>query len=254
MAKEVKDTDGLSFHGWMRTRLGLTGGELFTYALVHQFSQSNAGRYLGGPGYLAAWLGCSENTARKYLHTLVEKGLLINRDREENGVTFRDYLVNNDPLQKFEYPSKNLSTPLQKFEVEDNIDNTPNGVSISIKSPTPLKFDFRRALLEAGVEPEIADAWMQVRKAKKAVNTEIAWKAIEREIAKTANTANECIRYAVEHSWCGFKAEWCENATARSTRPATGTERNARRGGDYMNTMAGVAAELGLIGGSYDEQ
>ena len=248
MARELKDTDGFIFHGWMRNRLGLTGGELFAFALVHQFSQSNAGKYLGGPGYLAAWIGCSVNTARNYLHTLVKNGLLLNQDREVNGVTFRDYVVNYDALQNLEYPSKNLSTPLQKSEVENNMDNnTSNEVIISI-NPKPQKFDFRKALLSAGVEPEVADAWMQVRKAKKAVNTEIAWKAIEKEIAKTASTANDCIRYAVEHSWCGFKAEWCETATARTTTPGTGRTAGKPRQGEagYMDSARAAAIELGI--------
>ena len=62
MAAELNSTDGFSLHGWMVTRLHLKGAELMAYALVHQFTQSNAGRYTGGPGYLSAWLGCTMST------------------------------------------------------------------------------------------------------------------------------------------------------------------------------------------------
>ena len=248
MAKEVTNKNYVTILGWMVTDLHLKGNELLIYAVIHGFCQDGDSEFTGSVAYLQAWTGLSYQGTANVLKSLVEKGLLAKVSETRNGVIFCKYQTL--------YPPKNFGTPSQKSW--DNIDNDIDALSndkdnISI-SPKPQKFDFRKALLTAGVEPEIADAWMQVRKAKKAVNTEIAWKAIEREIAKTANTANECIRYAVEHSWCGFKAEWCENATARSTRPATGTERNARRGGDYMNTMAGVAAELGLIGGPYDEQ
>ena len=141
--------------------------------------------------------------------------------------------------------------------IDNNISNKPgnkissnedNNISISQK---PQKFDFRKALLSAGVEPEVADAWLQVRKAKEAVNTEIAWKAIEKEIAKTANTANECIRYAVEHSWCGFKAEWCETATARTSTHGPG--RSPRR--NNTEDLLALGAEMfGPQPTPYDEQ
>lgn len=257
MAKELKSTDGFFVQGWMRTELHLAGGELVAYALVHQFSQSNAGRYLGGPGYLAAWLGCSDNTARKYLHSLQDKGYITSIDREENGVLFRDYVVNYDPLKKFGTPSKNLSTPLKKFEVEYNKNNTPKGVNISIP-PTP--FNFRQSLIGLGVDVEVADAWLQVRKAKKGVNTKIAFAAIEKEIlqaGQNGHSANECIRLAVEKSWAGFKWEWMENElSGRSTRPAAaGNGKGLRKGGTAVDRMLAVGAELfGQKAPMYDEQ
>ena len=52
---------------------------------------------------------------------------------------------------------------------------------------------------------------MEVRKGKKATNTETAFKSIEREIMKSGRSAEECITLAVENSWSGFKAEWLFN-------------------------------------------
>ena len=248
MAKELKSTDGFFTQGWMRTQLHLAGGELSAYALVHQFSQSNAGRYLGGPGYLAAWLGCSENTARKYLHSLQEKGLIINIDREENGVLFRDYVVNYEPLQKFGAPSNNLGTPLQKFGVEYNLKETPKGVNISIP-PTPTKdFNFRESVIGLGVTAEVTDAWLKVRKNKKATNSKIAFDDVAKEVAlaqQAGHSANECIKFAVVKSWAGFKWEWMENEIAggsRSPRPAAG--RASRRSGTAVDRMLEVGAEI----------
>lgn len=227
MARELNRTDGFTIHGWMVTDLRLRGGELVAYALVHQFTQSGAGKYLGGPTYLAAWMGCSVNSARTYLHGLVGKGLLLTEDEQVNGVLFRFYRINPDPLQNLEYPSKILSTPLQNLEVEDNIDNK-SLVNTKLNTNTPIspkKFDFRAALLGLGVSPEVVDAWLQVRKAKKCVNTELAFKTIAREIEKTGRSADDCIRYAAAHSWAGFNAEWLENGTAPrrgSSRPREG--------------------------------
>ena len=146
-----------------------------------------------------------------------------------------------------------------KSIINSNSYNTsPNGESNNISiNPKPLKFNFRKALLTAGVEPEVADAWMMVRKAKKAVNTKIAWSAIEREITlakEHGHTPNECINLAVVKSWCGFKCEWMENEAtpARSTRSTSSTspvERNGKpRSGEagYMDRARAAAIELGI--------
>lgn len=90
MAK-LNATDSFHVSGWMRTELGLEGAELVAFALVHQFSQSNAGIYKGGTRYLSAWLGCSDNSARKYLKSLVARGLVKETSGNENGVPFCYY-------------------------------------------------------------------------------------------------------------------------------------------------------------------
>lgn len=257
MAKELKPTDGFFAAGWMVTQLHLTGSEMMAFALVHQFSQSNAGVYIGGPGYLQQWLGCAENTARKYLHTLLEKGLIINEDQEVNGVLFRHYRVNYDTLQKFTLPLKNLPTPPQNLRVEYNKNNTPKGVNISIP-PTP--FNFRQSLIGLGVEEEVVDDWLRVRKAKKGVNTKTAFAAIEKEIllAQAAGqSATACIRLAAEKSWVGFKWKWMENElSSRSSRPAAGTGKGApRRGATPVDRMLDLGATMfGPQKPVYDEQ
>ncbi len=124
----LNNTDGFILHGWMVNELALRGGHLFAFALVHQFSQSNAGVYKGGVPYLAAWLGCSGNTARKYLRDLEDRGLVKSERGTIGGVPFCYYRVHPDTLKKFEGTPKNLEgnppkievpTP-QKFEVENN--------------------------------------------------------------------------------------------------------------------------------------
>lgn len=196
----------------------------------------------------------SEKVVRTILEKLIKDGYLIKDHKGEGPQRFNRtnwYALTESSLGFFHLPIwENGDTQKGKSIVNNNSYYTSsneesNNISIN---PKPQKFDFRKALLSAGVEPEVADAWMQVRKAKKAVNTEIAWKAIEKEIAKTAASANDCIRYAVEHSWCGFKAEWCETATARSN---AGTARKGEAG--YMDRALAAAQELGIMPGmSYE--
>ena len=73
------------------------------------------------------------------------------------------------------------------------------------------KFNFKQALLDLGVEPDIVRDWLIVRKNTKATNTETAFNTIKSEIEKTNGSANDCIKIAVERSWRGFKAEWYAN-------------------------------------------
>ena len=116
MAK-LNNTDGFILHGWMVNELGLRGGALFAFALIHQFSQSNAGVYKGGVPYLAAWLGCCGNTARTYLHDLEEQGLVLAERGTSNGIPFCYYRVSPDTLQKLQGTLQNLEDYPSKIEV-----------------------------------------------------------------------------------------------------------------------------------------
>lgn len=127
-------------------------------------------------------------------------------------------------------------------------ENKDNNISISPSINRSPSFSLRSALLAAGVTAEVADAWLAVRKAKKAVNTELAWKAIEREIQKSGRSADECIRFSAERSWAGFKADWIkEETTTRKPSPRppfqTATDR-----------MLALAAEEFGFKPDYDEQ
>lgn len=66
---------------------------------------------------------------------------------------------------------------------------------------------------------ETMSQWMKVRKNKRATNTQLAMDAVrgEIELAEMYDvTADECIRYAVERSWSGFKWSWIENELAQN--------------------------------------
>ena len=112
MAK-LEATDGFAVYGWMRLNLGLSGGELLTYAIVNQFSQkSGAGHYTGGVPYISAFIGCSDDTARKYLHTLANRGLIFKIDATRNGVPYQNYKANPAFIPSIKKtPEKIGSTP-----------------------------------------------------------------------------------------------------------------------------------------------
>ena len=100
---KVKDESYLHFQGWMRTRLGLKGNELVIYAVIYGFSQDGSSWFSGSAGYLADWAGITRQQAMVILKKLLEKQLIIKREKEVNGVKLCDYKADLEkitPCQK----------------------------------------------------------------------------------------------------------------------------------------------------------
>ena len=90
------------------------------------------------------------------------------------------------------------------------VDNTILDNSIE-DNGTVTPFNFKKSFLELGVDKQILNDWLKVRKAKKSQNTETAFNAIINQIEKSDKSANECITICAENSWSGFKLEWLKN-------------------------------------------
>ena len=94
-----------------------------------------------------------------------------------------------------------------------------------------------------GVNEQTARDWMQVRKDKKASNTETAFRSIKNEIMRSGMPAEDCIRMAAESSWAGFKAEWAMNRMQPKAVPQE-KKSNLQRINDMMaQVMGGLADE-----------
>ena len=128
MAK-LTNKDGFHLHGWMVNELHLTGGDLIAFALVHQFTQCDAGIYKGNTSYLSSWTGWTEKTSRSHLARLVRMGLIEEVRGRENNSPFCYYKAVNVPtLQNLkdtpqelkEYPSKSDVPTLQNLSGEYN--------------------------------------------------------------------------------------------------------------------------------------
>lgn len=70
------------------------------------------------------------------------------------------------------------------------------------------KFSFKDELMALGVEKQVAEDWMKVRRTKKATDTLTAFNKLKTQINLSGASANDCIVMAVEHNWQGFNAEW----------------------------------------------
>lgn len=83
------------------------------------------------------------------------------------------------------------------------------------------KFNFADALVSQGADQKLISEYMEVRKAKKAVNSETAFKSLISEQQKSGLTLNQVLEHCVVNSWKGFKAEWVktQNQPVQQNKP-----------------------------------
>jgi DNA replication protein DnaD len=108
--------------------------------------------------------------------------------------------------------SETQVTPNKNEKNENNDKNEEESLTTILSDSSIVKtFDFKKNLLSLNVPENIVNDWIKVRKAKKAVNTEIAFNKIVNEIAKAKITPGEAIKLCVERSWSGFQSDWYTN-------------------------------------------
>ena len=204
--------------GWYFTilqemrEMGLKGNELIVFAVLNQFSLNGNGCFHGNLAALQEMCGiASRQTITDILKSLVDKGFINKTEVTLNGVKNISYSVCpkiGQGVQKMDMGVQKMDRGCPKNGHIYNNDINISPTEINNKSK---RFDFKKSLIEIGVSPEVADDWMQVRKTKRASNTETAFKRIKNEIDKSGLSANECITIAVARSWQGFQADWVAN-------------------------------------------
>ena len=111
-------------------------------------------------------------------------------------------------------PKKPQENPTETPNVNDNVEckclnDLKENISTSRdKKETEPKFNFKKSLLDLGVPIELADEWLTIRKAKKAVNTKIAFDVIVREANKAGITVAEAVAFSARKQYRGFEAQW----------------------------------------------
>jgi hypothetical protein len=83
-----------------------------------------------------------------------------------------------------------------------------NDTDIDNDKDKEKKFNFSQALLSYGFDKNLISEWLEVRRKKKAVNTETAYKGFIKEVEKTNLDKNKVLQMCVEKSWQGFTASW----------------------------------------------
>lgn len=237
--------------GWYFTilqemrEMGLKGNELIVFAVINGFSQNGNGSFHGSLAALQEMCGISSRqTITDILKSLVDKNLITKTEVTLHGVKVISYSVcpkNGQGVQKMDMDVQKLDRGCPK-----NGHIYINDINISpteINNNKDKGFDFKQSLIELGVSPDVATDWMQVRKAKKASNTETAFRRIKNEIEKSGLPANECITIAVSRSWQGFQADWVANQRQRFPGKVSVLDNN-RMVAEQLMRMAGMEETL----------
>jgi len=113
---------------------------------------------------------------------------------------------------------KTQQNPAKPNGLKNNLAKPVKPVNVNVTVNDNVKeekevFNFRKSLLDLGIEKQIVSDWLKVRSKKKSANTETAFYSIMNEIGKSGLSANECIKQSVIKSWAGFKADWIKPET-----------------------------------------
>ena len=84
--------------------------EMIIYAIIYGFSQDGESWYYLSLDYLAKWCKCSKDTARRAVHSLTKKGLLIVDDRSKYGKTNRYRAVTENTISLKEEDDERVKT------------------------------------------------------------------------------------------------------------------------------------------------
>ena len=98
-----------------------------------------------------------------------------------------------------------LELGLNQFEANEK---TVAEVKASQGKPKAKRFNFKQALIDAGASEDHSALYMDVRKQKKAVNTEQAFNMF---IGSLGNyTVKQAVEICATEQWRGFKPQWVE--------------------------------------------
>lgn len=178
---------------------------------------------------LASYLNLTEEKIRRAFRVLEAAGYLRRqRVRDEaNRFVGWNYEIGCVPFPTFGdsrqwgNPDVGENRPSENRGVYNNTSTGYKDLKEEDKKVNISRFDFRSALLSLGVSVETADTWMEVRRRAKAVNSELAFKDLCTEIAKSGQPAEECIRIAAVNSWRGFKADYLRPRNIVASTPQT---------------------------------
>lgn len=183
--------------------------ETVILGVIFGFSQDGESTFKGSQNYLAKKAKCTRRKVILCLENLVSKGIVEKINNTINGVKFCEYKVCTTFTGCEQYSQGGC-----ECHSHNNIDNNINNKSMSLNAHA-RKFDFAWALRGAGVSEQHVAEWMEIRKTKKATNSQTAFDALVRESAKAGLSVDEAVTKCIEESWKGFRAIYMEERNPR---------------------------------------
>ena len=95
MTQKKNKDDAFICYQWMISDLQLKGIEKDIFAIIYSYTRDGQHQFYGSLDYLADWVGASRRTIINTLHSLTERGFIVDLGINENYKT-RTYVVNLD--------------------------------------------------------------------------------------------------------------------------------------------------------------
>ncbi|WP_379963966.1 hypothetical protein [Epilithonimonas sp. UC225_85] len=126
--------------------------------------------------------------------------------------------INNNEAEASEENISNQNLESFPYQINPNSENKEKS---SAKKESKVKiFFFKQAMIEYGFNKDLVDHFIEVRKKKRLVNTEVAFKNFIREIEKTGKDKNEVFEIITNKQWGGFEAKWLNNVDQANLKSA----------------------------------
>ena len=139
-----------------------------------------------------------------------QKKQLLSEKSKKSNCSLNDNVNDNDIsfLEKKKQKSASVDFDEGKNNqpLSDQKETSPQG------SAAPPPFNFKQAMLSAGFAADLTEEWLKIRKAKKAVNSERAFKIFLEQVQCTGRDKNEILALVVQKQWKGFEASWVQSA------------------------------------------
>ena len=113
--------------------------------------------------------------------------------------------------------------------ITDNIERQTKESDTDVSPKKAQPFSMKKQLMADGLSEELADAYMLVRKNKRAPDSIVAYNGLIREAEKAGITIEVAITECVERNWVGFKAEWYNRDNNRNNGSNQHDNRQNRR-------------------------
>ena len=128
---DFNDKNFIIIPGFAIAQYHLSGNELIAYSLIYGFTQDGESEFFGSHAYVAAALGITRDNARNVILRLIDKGLVLKRVEEINGVKFCRYraiLPDSKTMQD------TLKQGIPSIETRHNNIEDNNSTNLSLRS------------------------------------------------------------------------------------------------------------------------
>ena len=173
----------------------------------------------------------SEKKAQRLMRHLEEEGVIMSGNFNENPFDKTKWYAFCDESRFLKTDKKAQSDRSKKSAMKDKTDHSLLTVvdtvvdtfknntrqARNVKADDSPSFSPKDQLVEKGVDEQVANDWLQLRKSKKSAVTLTAINGIANEAKKAGVSLNQALVVCCQNGWSGFRADWIKPKTTNGS-------------------------------------